>query len=221
MPRLLVITAVTAEADAIVPSATVGELAGLAVRRALTPAGLVDVVAGGVGPVEAALSTAAMLAAADYDAVLSAGIGGGFDGVELAVALRFAFADLGAQLADGGFSSVTELGFGEGVLAADAALAEAVAARTGAVPGTVLTVATVTGTAARAEALHRRHPDAVAEGMEGFGVAAAAARAGVPCTELRATSNPVGPRDRQNWQLGPALARLGQACTALLAEGIL
>ncbi|MGV9898589.1 hypothetical protein ACWDVV_31180, partial [Streptomyces tendae] len=54
-------------------------------------------------------------------------------------------------------------------------------------------------------------PDALAEAMEGFGVAEAAAAHGVPVLELRAVSNPVGPRDRAAWRIGEALAALTDA----------
>jgi len=222
MPRLLVVTAVAAEADAFLAGfsgAAPGQVGGRSVRRVLTPAGLVDVLAAGVGPVAAALGTAAVLGQADYDIVLSAGIGGGFGPFALAVAEQAAFADLGAQLADGGFASVTELGFGSAALAADLELAAEIGRRTGATPGTVLTVATVTGTADRAGQLRQRYPDAVAEGMEGFGVAAAASAAGARFGELRSISNPVGPRDRSAWQLPAALSELGRAGHALLQEG--
>jgi futalosine hydrolase len=47
--------------------------------------------------------------------------------------------------------------------------------------------------------------------MEGYGVATAAAAAGVPFAELRTISNPVGPRDRAAWRLGEALAALTAA----------
>src|SRR5206468_3010364 len=83
---------------------------------------------------------------------------------------------------------------GLGVIDADPDLRRTLAQRTGAPVGTVLTVATVTGRAERAAALLAAHPAALAEGMEGFGVAAAAHRAGVRFGELRAVSNPVGPR---------------------------
>ncbi|CAM5245473.1 Futalosine hydrolase [Streptomyces griseomycini] len=72
----------------------------------------------------------------------------------------------------------------------------------------MLTVSTVTGTAARAAGLRARHPRALAEAMEGFGVAEAAAAHGVPVLEVRAVSNPVGPRDRAAWRIGDALAAL-------------
>ncbi|MCZ4638591.1 futalosine hydrolase, partial [Streptomyces rubrogriseus] len=64
---------------------------------------------------------------------------------------------------------------------------------------------------ARAALLRERHPGALAEAMEGFGVAEAAAAHGVPVLELRAVSNPVGPRDRAAWRIGEALAALTDA----------
>jgi futalosine hydrolase len=69
-------------------------------------------------------------------------------------------------------------------------------------------VHTVTGTAAGTTAVTARHPDAVAEGMEGFGVATAAVDAGVPFGEVRTISNLVGPRDRAGWRIPDALAAL-------------
>ncbi len=225
MPRLLILTAVVAERDAVLgglpEEPASGQLAGQPVLRAATPAGLVDVVAGGVGPVAAALSCAALLAAGGYDLVLAAGVAGGFPPAEpggLAVANRVAFADLGAELADGGFAPLPELGLGEVVLDVDPTLARLLAERTGATSGTVLTVSTVTGTGARAERLRRAHPDAVAEAMEGAGVAMAARRAGVRFGELRAVSNLVGPRDREGWRLAEALAALTAGCRRALAS---
>jgi len=215
MTRLLIVTAVAAERDAVLGALpgrpADGTLAGQPVLRAASPAGLVDVVAGGVGPVAAALSAAALLAAARYDLVLAAGLAGGFPPAEvggLVVADRVTFADLGAELADGGFAALSELGLGEVSLAADPALARLLAGRTGGVAGTVLTVSTVTGSRARAERFRQAHPDAVAEAMEGAAVAVAARQAGVRFGELRAVSNPVGPRDRASWRLTEALAAL-------------
>ncbi|KUM82532.1 futalosine hydrolase [Streptomyces pseudovenezuelae] len=201
--RILVATAVPVERDAV--------------ARAFTgPAPDVDVVAAGVGPALAAASTAtaltrAALAGAPYGLVVSAGIGGGFlphaPVGSLVVADEITAADLGAETADG-FVPVTELGFGAVTHRPPEALVRAAAAATGARAGAVLTVSTVTGTAARAAALRERHPTALAEAMEGFGVAEAAGVHGVPVLEIRAVSNPVGPRDRAAWRIGDALAAL-------------
>jgi futalosine hydrolase len=82
----------------------------------------------------------------------------------------------------------------------------------------VLTVATVTGTAQSAAALTERYPHAVAEGMEGAGVAAAARRRGIAVGEIRAISNPVGPRDRGSWRVDEALRALRAAVAAAAEE---
>ncbi|GAA4808228.1 futalosine hydrolase [Streptomyces ziwulingensis] len=175
-----------------------------------------DLIAAGVGPALAAASTAAALTAAaldrvPYDLVVSAGIGGGFAPEapvgSLVVADAITAADLGAETADG-FLPVTELGFGTVTHHPPAGLVAEAAAATGARPGTVLTGSTVTGTAARAGLLRARHPRALAEAMEGFGVAEAAAAHQVAVLELRAVSNPVGPRDRAAWRIEDALAAL-------------
>lgn len=206
--RLLVVTAVAVERDAVT--------AGLA--RAGAAAGA-EVIAAGVGPAAAATATATALARADaagtpFGLVVSAGIGGGFAPAAplgtVAVAEAIVAADLGAET-DAGFVPVAELGFGTSQHLPPAGLSRRVAQALGAVYGPVLTVSTVTGTAERAAGLTRRHPTAVAEAMEGFGVAEAAAAANVPVLEIRAVSNAVGPRDRAAWRIGDALAALTAA----------
>jgi len=199
---LLVVTAVAAEAEAV---------------RAGADPDHVVVEAVGVGPAAAAAGTARLLASGRYRAVISAGIAGGFAGRAdvggIVLGRRSIAADLGAESADG-FLPIEELGFGTSVLTADPMLLKGLAAALPeAVVGDVLTLATVTGTAATAEALQRRFPQAAAEAMEGFGVGVAAA--GVPFVELRTISNPVGPRDRAAWRLKEAFAALSTASAAL------
>ncbi len=172
------------------------------------------ILAVGVGPARAAAATATALAGTPYDLVISAGIGGGFQPYapvgSLVVADEITAADLGAETPDG-FLPVTELGFGAVTHRPPESLVREFAAATGARTGAVLTVSTVTGTATRAAALLERHPTALAEAMEGFGVAEAAIAHGVPVLEIRAVSNPVGPRDRAAWRIGEALAALTEA----------
>ncbi|WP_413101789.1 futalosine hydrolase [Streptomyces sp. Inha503] len=246
--RVLIVTAVPAERDAVVRGvgATAPELAELpvpgGVLHRLSPAPptgpplTVDVLAAGVGPAAAAAGTAAALTAAavartPYDLAVSAGIGGGFGTAisnpatspappaaahlssaaahlgSVVVADAIVAADLGAETPDG-FAAVTDLGFGTVEHLPPAPLVAAVAEATDAVRGTVLTVSTVTGSAERAAELLRRHPRAVAEAMEGFGVAEAAAAQSVPTLEVRTVSNAVGPRDRAAWRIGEALEAL-------------
>ncbi|MFI9247010.1 futalosine hydrolase [Streptomyces sp. NPDC053086] len=214
---VLIATAVPAERDAVaraLPAAAQEvRLPGATLWR--TAAGW-DLLAAGVGPALAAARTAGALTAAalagrPYALAVSAGIGGGFPpGApvgSLVVADAITVADLGAETADG-FLPVTELGFGTITHRPPESLVRVVSEATGARTGTILTVSTVTGTAGRAAALRARHPGALAEGMEGFGVAEAAAAHGVPVLEIRAVSNPVGPRDRAAWRIGDALAAL-------------
>ncbi|MEU3606725.1 futalosine hydrolase [Streptomyces sp. NPDC035033] len=230
--RILIVTAVAAEADSVAggltaPARRGGELpvpGGLVLRRH----GDADVLVGGVGPAAVAAATGAALTRAalagePYGLVVSAGIAGGFPGRaplgSLVVADAIVAADLGADTPDG-YLPVEELGFGRSVHRVPAALTGPVAAALAAAglphtTGGVLTVSTVTGTAARADALAVRHPGAAAEAMEGFGVAEAAAAHGAAVLELRAVSNAVGPRDRAAWRVGDALAVLRRAAGAL------
>lgn len=215
MTGLLVLTAVPAEAEAV--------------RAGLTDP-TVTVRAVGVGPAVAGATTARMLALAEaagrpYRAVVSAGIAGGFAGRApvgaTVLASRSVAADLGAE-SPTGFIPVDELGMppellgGGPTIDVDPALLGALrAALPLAVVGAVLTVSTVTGTAASTTALADRHPDAVAEAMEGYAVAVAAAQAGIPFAELRTVSNPVGPRDRDGWRMREAFTALTEAASAL------
>ncbi|MFI6053352.1 futalosine hydrolase [Streptomyces violascens] len=218
--RVLVVTAVTAEADSVAAGLARAGYASPGAEPPERPARLrrdghaVDVLPAGVGPAAAAAGTAKALARAPYDLVVSAGIGGGFPGVaplgSLVVASELVAADLGADSPDG-FVPLPELGFGRDRLAAPPALREDVARALGAITGRVLTVTTATGTAGRAAELLARHPSAAAEAMEGFGVAEAADQYGLPALEIRAISNEVGPRDRSAWRIGDALAALTDA----------
>ncbi|WP_433552440.1 futalosine hydrolase [Micromonospora zamorensis] len=215
MTGLLVVTAVPAEAEAV--------------RAGLTDP-TVTVTPVGVGPAVAGAATARLLALAaaagrPYRAVVSAGVAGGFTGRaevgDTVLGTASIAADLGAESPDG-FIPVDELGMPPamlgvgGVVPTDPSLLAALrAALPAATTGPVLTVSTVTGTAASTEELRRRHPEAVAEAMEGYGVAVAAAQAGVPFAELRTISNPIGPRDRDAWRLREALTALTAAAPAL------
>ncbi|MDQ0192357.1 futalosine hydrolase [Paenibacillus wynnii] len=129
-------------------------------------------------------------------------------------------ADLGAETPEG-FRNAAELGFGSVSVPADPGTVQAVAAALAAAglpvsTGPVLTVSTATGTAETAAALAARVPGAAAEAMEGHGVAVAAQALGLMALEIRAISNPVGPRDRAAWKIGDALDALTAAATILL-----
>jgi futalosine hydrolase len=211
--RVLIAVSVDAERDAV--------LRGLGEAGS----GVFDVFAAGVGTASVAASTARKLATSEYDLVVNAGICGGFAGQaeigSLVVASEIVAADLGAESAEG-FIGLDELGFGSARAEVDAGLASRAAEAFAAaglpvVLAPILTVTTVTGTAASAAELASRVPGAAGEGMEGFGVAAAAKEFGLPVLEIRAVSNAVGPRDKSAWRIKEALQSL-EAASKVLTE---
>jgi futalosine hydrolase len=209
--RILIMTAVPAERDAVL--------------HGLQGDSRFDVLIAGVGPIAAAASTAKVLATGEYSLVISAGIGGGFPETaevgSLVVANEIVAADLGVETPEG-FSSLDELGFGSTRVSVDRSLVERVSrvlqeAKLPVKIGSVLTVSTVTGTAARAIEMAARVQGATAEAMEGYGVATAAYNSGIPVLEIRAISNLVGPRDRAAWRIKEALDVL-EAASRVLSE---
>lgn len=229
MTLLLVVTAVTAERDAVLAGLGAPGLdAGDVAVTDDPPTAGAHVLTVGVGIASAAARTARWLTERQrhghaYDAVISAGIGGAYVGRgalgDIVVGRRTIAADLGADSPDG-YLTLSDLGFGTDVMDADPDLFERVASvLPAAVTGSVLSVHTVTGTAARAAELTDRHPDAVAEAMEGWGVATAAEDHGAPFVEIRTVSNIVGPRDRSAWRIDlamGALTRVGKALATLV-----
>lgn len=168
---------------------------------ALPPRPNVEVVATGLGPVEAAIGTARTLAAQRYDAVINAGIAGGFRDRctvgDAIVCSREDYAELGLE--DGSAFPLPEGVELARTVAADPALLRPFL--DGLIPvivGRGVTSATVTSTTARALVLaHRYRPDV--ESMEGFAVLRAAIDADVPAIEIRGVSNLVGERAAGEW----------------------
>ena len=74
----------------------------------------------------------------------------------------------------------------------------------------LLSVAAATDGAAMLDARRARFPDAVAEDMEGFGVALAAAMAGVGLSITRGISNVAGNRDVKTWAIDDALRAVAE-----------
>ncbi|XEC95155.1 futalosine hydrolase [Paenibacillus tarimensis] len=210
MKPILVMTAVEAEKEAVL--------------RGLRGSDRFEVALAGVGPAAAAANTAKVLASGDYNLVISAGIGGGFSNRaevgSIVIANAIIAADLGAETPEG-YRTLDELGFGSTLVETDGQRAERLAEAMrevglSAVTGPVLTVSTVTGTAETAGELAVRVPGAAAEAMEGYGVAVAARLYGLPVLELRAVSNPVGPRDRSAWRIREALQALENASSVIM-----
>ena len=150
----------------------------------------------GIGPVEAAASTARPRALERPDAVLHVGIAGahGITPGGLVIGSESIYRDLAAEI-----PVVDRVEPDAGLLAAlRDALPEALSLPIG-------TSAAVGGAA-----------DARVEGMEGFAVLRACALAGVPGIEVRAISNEIAEGDRSRWRIGRALDALADALPRML-----
>lgn len=157
----------------------------------------------GVGPVEAALSTAAAIEKERPLAVLHVGIAGAREGAKipllsLVIGTESRYCDL--EIPDE---------WAPRVVVAPPMLTEAIHR---AIPAASLvaigTSARVGGTTACS-----------VEAMEGFSVLRAAQRAGVPAIEVRAISNEIEERDRARWQFAGAFDAI-RAATPLLVRAL-
>lgn len=172
--------------------------------------------AGGVGPIEAALATARKLANGTYALAINAGIAGAFPGHarvgEAVLVTEEILADFGLE---GGVGLTLP---GGAKLAertrADASLVERCVPAASRL-GRGLTVTQVTTTRQTAERLANRYAPDV-ESMEGFAVLRAAELAGVPAIEIRGISNYVGERSESGWDF-----RAGSSATVAALETIL
>jgi futalosine hydrolase len=154
----------------------------------------------GIGPVEAAITTARALGSTAPRAVLHIGIAGAttLEPPALVLGSEAVYADVLDALSS--FPRVTRvepdaalLAQASGLLPAAHVLPIATSARLGG--GTVCEV----------------------EAMEGFGVLRAAVCAGVPALEIRAISNAVGEPDRTRWRIDAALSALAESLPTLIA----
>lgn len=184
--------------------------------RYVAPRARVEVIASGVGPVEAALATARALALKPYDAVINAGIAGAFrDGARIGEAVIVETEWLaglglegGGELALPGGARLHRCEHADAVLLQRATSLD-VATQSG------VTVTTVTTTDATADRLRARYGAGV-ESMEGFAVLRAAAQAGVPALEVRGISNYVGSRETSEWNFNAGAQATARALDAVL-----
>ncbi len=169
-----------------------------ATARELECADGVRTLACGIGPVEAAVSTARALADEAPDAILHVGIAGarGLDPPQLVIGTESVYEDAaGGKLVPSRLEPDPRL-----LDAARRAVPDAQLLPIG-------TSAHVGGTSV-----------CPVEAMEGFAVLRAAALAGVPALEVRAVSNDVDEPDRGRWRIDDALSALDRALPRILAE---
>jgi nucleoside phosphorylase len=171
-----------------------------ATERELEGSGDAETVVCGIGPVEAALSTARALGERRPNGILNVGLAGArtFEPPALVVGSESVYCDILDERSV--IPRVERIAPDPGLLdAVRRALPEAHALPIG-------TSASVGGGIT-----------CDVEAMEGFGVLRAAALAGVPAVELRAVSNLVGEADRSRWRFEEAFAVLAEAVPRVLA----
>lgn len=166
------------------------------------------VVVTGVGSARAALELSLALRDEPADLVIGAGIAGAYPAAELGLGQIVAvcedrFVDLGAEDGEKRLD-LWSLGFDPGYpsrfpLVVPRAWQTIPSVRAG-------TCSVCTGSENTQK--HRESLGIQVESMEGAGWALACWRLGVPLAQLRAISNVAGPRDRDAWQIDPALRAL-------------
>jgi futalosine hydrolase len=169
----------------------------------------------GFGAIAAAARAAALIARYRPSRVLLIGIAGSYDleQVPLGSAVRFdQVACHGIGLGSGPhFVSATQLGWQQfsggdaqpeigDLITLDSTFVPGVSSA-----GMLLTCCAASADTVDARERRSRFPEAVAEDMEGYGVALACSLAGVPLQIVRGISNQVGDRDPRRWQIDRAL----------------
>jgi len=151
----------------------------------------------GFGPVAAAARTAQLLCRWKPSRVILVGSAGTYDEgrapIEVAVAGGRVTIDVGGE------------GFPQWPGDADTPQVGDTLDLSGEGEDLLLTVCTASAGPDQAGLRHRSHPDAVAEEMEGFGVALAATLVGVPVCIIRGISNRAGDRNLGEWKIKEAL----------------
>ncbi len=177
----------------------------------------------GVGQMLTAYALGKTLEKEDFDLAINAGVAGAFDReLELGTVVHVVseqLGDLGVEEADGEFKSMQELELlnPHGFPFQDAKLNNPQADAYDFLPKVSgLTVNKVHGFS-ESIALAKARYQADVESMEGAALFYACLMAEVPFLEIRAISNYVEPRNRDNWQLSLAIDNLNQVLIELLS----
>ncbi len=167
-----------------------------ATGRELVPVEGAETIVCGIGPIDAAVSTARALAEERPAAVLNVGIAGarGLEPLTLVLGSEAIYCDADGPLVESRVAPDLDL-----LSRLRAAFPDA----------RVLPI----GTSARVGGTH----DVDVEAMEGFGVLRACELAGVPAVEVRVVSNELGEPDRALWRFDEAFAALGELLPRLVA----
>lgn len=181
----------------------------------------------GFGAIVAAARTAQLITERRPQRVLLVGIAGRYADT-LAIGRAYAFErvachGVGAG-SGGGFVPAEAMGWNQwpgDAVAATAAIGDMLPCSSGTLPAAARAGLLLSACAASADDDDVRSrlelwPDAVAEDMEGFAVAAACRLAGVPLDIVRAISNTAGDRDTSRWQIEAAACAAADLAATLL-----
>jgi len=164
----------------------------------------------GVGMVATAFVLGRHLANNEYDLVINLGIAGSFDrNIELGEVVEIKediLAELGAE-DDIEFLPIDKMGFGTGIFYPGTSLAELNPDRFNQKQVKAITVNTVHGNEASIKRIGERLNPQL-ESMEGAAFFYACKQFGVPGLQIRAVSNYVEKRNRDNWKIGLAVKNL-------------
>ncbi len=176
----------------------------------------------GVGLTLTAYALGRVLATHRYQLLVNAGLAGAFNRSlhlgEVVQVTSEVFADLGAETAEEGFINVHELGllpadqppFRAGVLHNETAAAFNFLPKV-----TGLSVNTVHGSSRSIDACRQRI-QADVESMEGAAFFYVALQESIPFLQIRAISNYVEPRQRENWDIPLAIRQLNDVLIKLI-----
>ena len=172
----------------------------------------VEILITGAGMVATAFSLGKHLADNNYDLAINLGIAGSFDRSidigELVEITKDTLAELGAE-DDNSFLTIGELGFGEDTFYPSSKLNDLynLFNNFNLKTADAITVNTVHGNEASIEKAAARLKPQV-ESMEGAAFFYACNQMDVPCIQIRAVSNFVEKRNRDNWNIGRAIKNL-------------
>jgi futalosine hydrolase len=171
----------------------------------------------GAGMVPTAFALARHLPHNVYHLVINVGIAGSFDRTiplgDVVEITEDTFAELGAE-DDKRFISIEKLGFGASIFKPSSSIAH-VTKKIKLTQATAITVNTVHGNEDSIAAIvDRLNPQL--ESMEGAAFFYACRELKVPCLQIRAVSNYVEKRNRDNWEIGLAVKNLNNFVFDLL-----
>lgn len=154
----------------------------------------------------------------NYKLVLNLGIAGAFNRsiplTTLVNVITDEFAELGAENGEG-FLSIDELGFGKSVYVARNNLLNSTLGKLRKVHG--ITVNRVHGNENSINKAIKQFNPGI-ESMEGAAVLYCCEQEALPCLQIRSISNYVEVRNKENWQIGPAIKSLNEWAIGFLTN---